>query len=129
MLNALIGLSLRNRFVVLLLVGILAAFGVRAAQRLPLDAFPDTTPVQVQVNTNAPELAPEEVERLITFPVEYATGGLKGLEEVRSISKFGLLELSRAPKSAAATSLCRNPASATEAPLSVRPSSSRWSWS
>jgi cobalt-zinc-cadmium resistance protein CzcA len=60
---------------------------------LPLDAFPDTTPVQVQVNTNAPELSPEEVERLITFPVEYAMGGLKGLDEVRSISKFGLSQV------------------------------------
>ena len=93
MLNALIDFSLKNRFVVLLLAGILVTLGVRAAVRLPLDAFPDTTPVQVQVNTNAPELSPEEVERLITFPVEYAMGGLKGLVEVRSISKFGLSQV------------------------------------
>jgi cobalt-zinc-cadmium resistance protein CzcA len=92
-LNALIDFSLKNRFVVLLATGILIALGVRAAGRLPLDAFPDTTPVQVQVNTNAPELSPEEVERLITFPVEYAMGGLKGLEEVRSVSKFGLSQV------------------------------------
>ncbi len=93
MLDALIGFSLKNRFAVLLMTGILVAIGVRAAIRLPLDAFPDTTPVQVQVNTTAPELAPEEVERLITFPVEYALGGLKGLEEIRSISKFGLSQV------------------------------------
>ncbi|MEO6809582.1 MAG: CusA/CzcA family heavy metal efflux RND transporter [Isosphaeraceae bacterium] len=93
MLKALIEFSLKNRFVVLLLVGVLIVFGVRAARKLPLDAFPDTTPVQVQVNTNAPELSPEEVERLITFPVEYAMGGLKGLEEVRSVSKFGLSQV------------------------------------
>ncbi len=93
MLNALIDFSLKNRFAILLLAGILVTLGVRAAGRLPLDAFPDTTPVQVQVNTNAPELSPEEVERLITFPVEYAMGGLKGLEEVRSISKFGLSQV------------------------------------
>ncbi len=93
MLSALIDLSLKNRFVVLLLAVILIVFGVRAAKQLPLDAFPDTTPVQVQVNTNAPELSPEEVERLITFPVEYAMGGLKGLEEVRSVSKFGLSQV------------------------------------
>lgn len=93
MLSALIDFSLKNRFVVLLLAGILIVFGVRAAKQLPLDAFPDTTPVQVQVNTNAPELSPEEVERLITFPVEYAMGGLKGLEEVRSVSKFGLSQV------------------------------------
>ncbi|MBV8313246.1 MAG: efflux RND transporter permease subunit [Planctomycetaceae bacterium] len=93
MLNALIGFSLKNRFVVLLLAGILVVLGVRAAGKLPLDAFPDTTPVQIQINTVAPELAPEEIERQITFPVEQALGGLKGLEEVRSISKFGLSQV------------------------------------
>src|SRR5262245_24120778 len=93
MLNALIDFSLKNRFVVLLLAGILIALGIRAARELPLDAFPDTTPVQVQINTVASELAPEEVERQITFPVEQALGGLKGLEEVRSISKFGLSQV------------------------------------
>src|SRR3954454_20555135 len=93
MLNALIHFSLKNRFVVLLLAGVLVALGVRAATHLPLDAFPDTTPVQVQINTVTPELAPEEVERQITFPVEQALGGLKGLEEVRSISKFGLSQV------------------------------------
>ena len=93
MLNALIDFSLKNRFVVLLLAGLLIVIGVRSARRLPLDAFPDTTPVQVQINTVAPELSPEEVERLITFPVEYALGGLKGLEEVRSVSKFGFSQV------------------------------------
>lgn len=93
MLNTVIDLSLKNRFVVLLVTGILIVLGVRAARQLPLDAFPDTTPVQVQVNTNAPELSPEEIERLITFPVEYSMGGIKGLEEVRSISKFGLSQV------------------------------------
>ena len=93
MLNALIGFSLKNRFVILLVAGILVALGVRAAIKLPLDAFPDTTPVQIQINTVAPELAPEEIERQITFPVEQALGGLKGLEEVRSISKFGLSQV------------------------------------
>src|SRR5215831_9457076 len=90
MLNALITFSLRNRFVVLLLAVVLAVLGAQAAMRLPLDAFPDTTPVQVQINTVAPSLPPEEVERLISFPVEHALGGLLHLEEVRSISKFGL---------------------------------------
>ena len=93
MLNALIDFSLKNRFVVILLSCILVALGVRAAGELPLDAFPDTTPVQVQINTVAPELAPEEIERQITFPVEQAVGGLKGLEEVRSLSKFGLSQV------------------------------------
>src|SRR3954463_12443273 len=93
MLNALIESSLKNRFVVLMLAGLLIVIGVRSARRLPLDAFPDTTPVQVQINTVAPELSPEEVERLITFPVEYALGGLKGLDEVRSVSKFGFSQV------------------------------------
>src|SRR4051794_28094584 len=93
MLNAMIDFSLKNRFVVLLMGGILVALGVRATVHLPLDAFPDTTPVQVQINTVAPELAPEEIERQITFPVEQAVGGLKGLEEVRSLSKFGLSQV------------------------------------
>jgi cobalt-zinc-cadmium resistance protein CzcA len=93
MLNALIDFSLKNRFVVLLLAGLLIAGGICSATSLPLDAFPDTTPVQVQINTVASELSPEEVERLITFPVEYALGGLKGLEEVRSVSKFGFSQV------------------------------------
>jgi cobalt-zinc-cadmium resistance protein CzcA len=93
MLNALIGFSLRNRFVVLLLAAILVVLGVRAASQLPMDAFPDTTPVQVQINTNVPSLPPEQVEQLITFPVEYAIGGLKGLKEVRSVSKFGISQV------------------------------------
>jgi cobalt-zinc-cadmium resistance protein CzcA len=93
MLNAVIGFSLRNRFVVLLGAAILAVLGLRAAVHLPLDAFPDTTPVQIQINTVAPALSPEEVERLIAFPVEYALGGLKGLKEIRSVSKFGLCQV------------------------------------
>ena len=93
MLNAVIEFSLKNRFVILLLGGILIALGVRAAIRLPLDAFPDTTPVQVQINTIAPELAPEEVERQITFPVEQAIGGLPHLQQMRSLSRFGLSQV------------------------------------
>ncbi len=93
MLNAIIDFSLKNRFIILLVTGLLIVVGVRSAARLPLDAFPDTTPIQVQINTAAPELSPEEVERLITFPVEYAMGGLKGLEELRSVSKFGFSQV------------------------------------
>jgi heavy metal efflux system protein len=93
MLNALIGSSLKNRFVILLLAGLLIYVGLQSALALPLDAFPDTTPNQVQVNTVAPALAPEEIERQVTFPVELAMGGLKGLEQVRSVSKFGLSQV------------------------------------
>ncbi|QDV33971.1 efflux RND transporter permease subunit [Tautonia plasticadhaerens] len=93
MLNALINFSLQNRVVVLLLAGLLVFVGVNSALRLPLDAFPDTTPNQVQINTVAPSMTPEQIELLVTYPVELALGGLKGLEEVRSISKFGLSQV------------------------------------
>ena len=93
MLNALIGFSLKNRFVVLLLAAILIYLGVTSALKLPLDAFPDTTPNQVQINTVASELSPEEIERQVTYPVELALGGLKGLLEIRSVSKFGLSQV------------------------------------
>lgn len=93
MFDAIIGWSLRNRLVVLLLSALVLAAGLLALARLPIAAFPDTTPVQVQVNTHAPSLGPVEVERQITFPVEQALGGLPGLVEVRSISKFGLSQV------------------------------------
>lgn len=92
-LNHLIDFSLRNR--VLVVLGVLAAGvgGVFALQHLDIDAFPDTTPVQVQINTTAPSLSPEEVERQITFPIEQAISGLPKLEQLRSISKFGLSQV------------------------------------
>jgi cobalt-zinc-cadmium resistance protein CzcA len=67
--------------------------GVMTLMRIPIDAFPDTTPIQVQVNTVAPALSPEEIEQQITLPVELAIGGLPGLTDVRSISKFGLSQV------------------------------------
>jgi heavy metal efflux system protein len=91
--DAIIRWSLHNRAVVVLVwLGVLVA-GVISFSRLPLDAFPDTTPVQVQVNTTAPALTPEEVERQITWPVEQVLSGLPALAEVRSISKFGLSQI------------------------------------
>jgi cobalt-zinc-cadmium resistance protein CzcA len=93
MLTRLIDLCLRYRPVVLLATAALALVGVLSLSRLPFDAFPDTTPVQVQVNTTAPALSPLEVERQITFPIEQAISGLPGLTEARSISKFGLSQV------------------------------------
>jgi cobalt-zinc-cadmium resistance protein CzcA len=93
LLNGIISWSLSHRFLVLALTGVMVVAGVGAALRLPLDAFPDTTPVQVQVNVNAPALSPLEIEQQITFPVEQVVAGLPGLEEVRSISKFGLSQV------------------------------------
>jgi len=82
--------SLRNKFLVLVLALLLVAVGTASALQLPIDAVPDVTNVQVQVLTSALALAPLEVERFITFPVEAAMAGLPDLEEVRSVSKFGL---------------------------------------
>jgi len=93
MLTKLIDLCLRYRPIVLLTTAILVVFGAASVLRLPFDAFPDTTPVQVQVNTTAPALSPLEVERQITFPVEQAISGLPGLTEVRSVSKFGFSQV------------------------------------
>ncbi len=86
----LVAWSLRNRFLVVVLWLLLVAAGVQHMVRLPIDAVPDVTNVQVQVLTKAPALAPLEVERLISFPVESAMAGLPDIEEIRSVSKFGL---------------------------------------
>lgn len=93
MLQRIIDISLTHRLAVIAAVVLAAALGIAALVQLDIDAFPDTTPVQVQINTVAPALAPEEVERLITFPIEQAIGGLPGLETIRSISKFGLSQV------------------------------------
>ncbi len=90
MINAIIGRALSHRFIVLLGALGLLAFGLWSTLRLNLDAFPDVTNIQVQVNTQAPGLAAAEVERLITFPVESVMNGLPGVTQVRSISKTGL---------------------------------------
>lgn len=90
MINALIRFSVSQRLIVLLLVGIMAAAGAYSLINLPIDAVPDVTNVQVQVLTAAPSLAPLEIERQVTFPVETAMSGLPDIAEIRSVSKFGL---------------------------------------
>ena len=80
----------RNRFLVIFGVLLVGAIGVRAAQQLPIDAVPDVTNVQVQVLTNAPSLGPVEVEQYVTVPVETVMSGLPRVDEVRSLSRFGL---------------------------------------
>src|SRR5690349_14663208 len=93
MLNWIIDYSLRHRFLVLLGVAALAVVGTLSLRFLDIDAFPDTTPVQVQINTVAPALGPEEVEQQLTFPIEQSIGGLPGLESMRSVSKFGFSQV------------------------------------
>ena len=90
MLERIIGWSLDHRPAVLMAAAVLLLAGWLAAGRLVVDAFPDTTPVQVQINTVAPGMVAEEIERQITFPVELAMGGMPRLEGLRSASMFGL---------------------------------------
>ncbi len=93
MLSKLIEFSIRRRWFIMCAAGILVLAGIAALLELPFDAFPDTTPVMVQVNVSAPGWAPDEVERQITYPVERELSGLSGLTEVRSISKYGLSQV------------------------------------
>ncbi len=90
MLTALIELSLHNRFLVIVLIGLMAISGVYCALHVPIDAVPDMTNVQVQIATDAGALSPLEVENYVTYPIENTMGGLPNVEELRSVSKFGL---------------------------------------
>ncbi len=93
MVDRLIETSIRYRLVVVMVALACVAFGVRAMFRLPVDAFPDITNVQVQVVTEAPGMAPEEVENLATIPVESVMNGIHRVERVRSISMYGLSQV------------------------------------
>ncbi len=93
MVAKLIQFSIRQRWLVLLGVVALAALGVYSYNRLPIDAVPDITNVQVQINTEAKGLSPLEVEQRITFPVETAMAGIPGLDYTRSLSKYGLSQV------------------------------------
>ncbi|WP_066342524.1 efflux RND transporter permease subunit [Azohydromonas lata] len=90
MVESLIRQALAQRLVVVVVAVMLLAFGLDAARKLSLDAFPDVTNVQVQIATEAPGRSPEEVERFATVPVEMAMTGLPGLEEMRSLNRPGL---------------------------------------
>ncbi|WP_411288681.1 efflux RND transporter permease subunit [Phenylobacterium sp.] len=98
MLERIIALSIRYRWLVLTLALISALVGVWSFQRLPIDATPDITNVQVQINTAAPGYSPLEAEQRITFPVETAIAGLPGLDYTRSISRYGLSQITVAFK-------------------------------
>ena len=93
MLTRILEWSLHHRALVIGGWAVLAVAGIVSALHLPIDAFPDTTPVLVQINTVAPALSPLEIERRITRPVETAISGLPGLQEVRSLSKFGFSQV------------------------------------
>jgi len=90
MINRIVDAALGNRTVVLILVAALVAAGLLSVQRLPFDADPDISPLQVLVTTQASGLAPLDVERSITTPIELALQGLPGMTSYRSISRYGL---------------------------------------
>ncbi|HJW25022.1 MAG TPA: efflux RND transporter permease subunit [Rhodocyclaceae bacterium] len=90
MIESLIRAALKQRLVVAVIAAVLLFFGIDAARKLSVDAFPDVTNVQVQIATEAPGRSPEEVERFATVPLEVAMTGLPGLTEMRSLNKPGL---------------------------------------
>tara|TARA_R110001606_G_scaffold186970_3_gene334522 strand:- start:9627 stop:12737 length:3111 start_codon:yes stop_codon:yes gene_type:complete len=90
MLNKLVEFSLRYKFLVLIAFLVVAFLGLNAVRTIPIDAFPDVTPIQVNIYTESPGLAAEDVEQLITFPVESSMAGLPDVQEIRSVSLFGL---------------------------------------
>ncbi|MGD9660740.1 MAG: efflux RND transporter permease subunit, partial [Porticoccaceae bacterium] len=93
MINVILRLSIERRFLMLSLILVLVGVGVWSFQRLPIDAVPDITNVQVQINTEAPGYSPLEAEQRITFPVETALYGLPNLSYTRSLSRYGLSQV------------------------------------
>ena len=93
MLDKIIRFSIQHRVFVLIAALLLGAVGVYNFGRLPIDAVPDITNVQVQINTEATGFSPLEVEQRITFPIETVMAGLPGLEQTRSLSRYGLSQV------------------------------------
>ena len=93
MIDKILEFSVRQRVLVLMGAVALLLIGLWSATKLPMDAIPDITGVQVQVNTTVPALAPDEVEKLVTVPLEMALGGIAGVTEMRSLSRFGLSQI------------------------------------
>jgi cobalt-zinc-cadmium resistance protein CzcA len=90
MLNAIVDAALRYKVLVLVAFAVLVGLGVMAFRQVPVDAFPDVTPAQVNIYTESPGVAAEDIERLLTVPIEGAMAGLPDVDVVRSVSLFGL---------------------------------------
>ncbi len=90
MLSYLINLSVKNKFIVILLTVFVIGFGLYSLSQIPIGAVPDVTNNQVQVITTSRNLSTQDIEQFITYPVELEMANLPGVQEIRSISKFGL---------------------------------------
>src|SRR5690349_2921305 len=90
MVDNIVRAALKHRLILVVIAAVMCGFGVHAARKLSVDAFPDVTNIQVQIATEAPGKSPEEVERSITIPVEIAMTGLPGMTDMRSLIKPGL---------------------------------------
>ena len=93
MFEKLIRAAIEHRWLVLLAVIAMAAIGAFNYQQLPIDAVPDITNVQVQINTQAPGYSPLETEQRVTYPIETVMAGLPNLEQTRSLSRYGLSQV------------------------------------
>src|SRR5574343_738752 len=93
MFERIIRFAIEHRWLVMLAVFGMAALGVFSYQKLPIDAVPDITNVQVQINTKAPGYSPLETEQRVTYPIETVMAGLPGLEQTRSLSRYGLSQV------------------------------------
>lgn len=93
MFERIIRFAIEHRWLVMLAVIAMAAVGIYNYQKLPIDAVPDITNVQVQINTSAAGYSPLEVEQRVTFPIETVMSGLPGLEQTRSLSRYGLSQV------------------------------------
>ncbi|MGH9466282.1 MAG: efflux RND transporter permease subunit, partial [Terriglobales bacterium] len=93
MINRIVQTALRNRFLVLLLMVLLVIGGVVSFQNMPIEAYPDLSPPMVEIITQWPGHSPLEIERLITLPLELAMNGTPGMVYMRSISLYGLSDI------------------------------------
>ncbi len=93
MFERIIRIAIEHRWLVILFVTGMAALGIYSFQKLPIDAVPDITNVQVQINTTAPGYSPLETEQRITYPMETVMAGLPHLEQTRSLSRYGLSQI------------------------------------
>src|SRR5215469_7210578 len=93
MIHHVVQFALRQRFLVLVLVGLVIVAGTLSFQRMPVDAYPDRSPPMVEVITQWPGHAAEEVERLVTLPIEVEMNGVPHMQVMRSISLYGLSDV------------------------------------